>query len=177
MYLCSVRTLVTVMNYRVSYSGQVAHVASSPTTFRPTGAHKTNIQSRVGKRVYSQTVTVIFSRAGILLFSLIGAPGVYDSLYKLALLKQLVKETGTNSIFLSSGTAKGSVFRSYMTDEDAFSWMFLLSVRLDVSGSRRHSQNHGCANLHLNVKEVVPDVSEIHILRKKTRRKDTLANW
>lgn len=46
------------MNYRVSYPGQVAHVAPSPTTFCPTGAHKTNIQSRVGKRVYSQTVTV-----------------------------------------------------------------------------------------------------------------------
>lgn len=49
--------------------------------------------------------------------------------------------------------------------------MFLLSVWLDVSWSRRHSQNHGCANLHLNVKEVVPDVSEIHILRKKNKKK------
>lgn len=54
--------------------------------------------------------------------------------------------------------------------------MFLLVVRLDVSGSGRHSQNHGCANLHLNVKEVVPDVSKIHILAKKAKQEDTLAS-
>lgn len=57
-----------------------------------------------------------------------------------------------------------------MTDEDALPRMLLLGVRLDVGGGGGHSQNHGCADLHLNVKEVVPDVSEIHVLRaKKTR--------
>lgn len=166
LHLCSVRTLVTVMNYRVSYPGQVTHVASPPTTFRPIREHRTNIRSRAGK---GATATQWLS--GILLFSLVGAPGVYDSLYKLALLKQLVGETATNLPFLSSSTAKGLVFWSYMADEDAFSWMFLLGVWLDVSGSRRHSQNHGCADLHLNVKEVVPDVSEIHILRGKNKKK------
>lgn len=166
------------MNYRVSYPGQVTHVASSPATFCPTRARKTNTQSRVGKKAPSERVTVVSSRAGVLLLSLVGAPGLYDSLDKLALLEQLVGESRTNSIFLSSTQQKDEFFRPYMTDEDAFSWVFLLSFWLDVSGSRRHGQNHGRANLHLNVKEVVPDVSEIHILwEKKKKSVWALAYW
>lgn len=158
------------MNYRVSYPGQVTHVASSPATFCPTRARKTNTQWRGGKKALSDSVTVVSSRAGVLLLSLVGAPGIYDSLDKLALLEQLVGESTTHSRFLSSTQQKDELVQPYVTDEDAFSWVFLLSVGLDVSGSRRHGQNHGRANLHLNVKEVVPDVSEIHILwgKKKT---------
>lgn len=109
------------MNYRVSYPGQVTHVASSPATFCPTRARKTNTQSRVGKKAPSDRVTVVFSRAGVLLLSLVGAPGIYDSLDKLALLEQLVGESTTNSIFLSSTQQKDEFFQPYVTDEDAFS--------------------------------------------------------
>lgn len=59
-----------------------------------------------------------------------------------------------------------------MFDEDALPGVFLLCVQLDVSGGRGHSQNHGCADLNLNVEEVVPDVFEIHILGRKTKQ-----NW
>lgn len=68
------------------------------------------------------------------------------------------------------------VGEAYVSDEDAFSRVFLLAVCLDVSGSGRHSQDHGRANLHLNVKEVVPDVSKIHILAKKAKGEEPLAN-
>jgi len=51
-----------------------------------------------------------------------------------------------------------------MFDEDALPRGVLLRVGLDFSGGGGHGQNHGCADLHLNVEEVVPDVFEIHIL-------------
>lgn len=54
-----------------------------------------------------------------------------------------------------------------MFDEDALSCMFLLCVLLGVAGGGRHGQDHGRADLHLNVEEVVPDVLEIHILRSR----------
>lgn len=58
-----------------------------------------------------------------------------------------------------------------MFDKDALPCMFLLRVWLNVNGGRGHSQNHGCADLHLDVEEVVPDVFEIHILYKTRREK------
>lgn len=63
-----------------------------------------------------------------------------------------------------------------MFDEDALPGVFLLCVQLDVSGGRGHSQNHGCADLNLNVEEVVPDVFEIHILGRKQNKIGSLRN-
>lgn len=48
LYLRSVRAFVTVMNYRVGYSGEVTHVTSSPTTFRPKTQQSINtIKTRI----------------------------------------------------------------------------------------------------------------------------------
>lgn len=44
LYLWSIRAFVTVMNYRVGYSGEVTHVTSSPTTFGPTTHTKTSFK-------------------------------------------------------------------------------------------------------------------------------------
>ena len=95
LYLWSIRAFVTVMNYRVGYSGEVTHVASSPTTFCPkTHTHKhTNTIIRTFPYellLFTPWQSNLWSH--YLLFLLIGAPGFYDSLYKLALLKQLVEE-------------------------------------------------------------------------------------
>jgi len=56
-----------------------------------------------------------------------------------------------------------------MFDEDTLSDMSLLCLWLDVRWSRGHSQNHCCADFHLNMEEVVPDVFKIHILLNKAK--------
>lgn len=57
-----------------------------------------------------------------------------------------------------------------MADEEAFSSMFLLCVWQAASLGGRQSQNQGCAYLHLNVKEIVPYVFEVHILRTEVKQ-------
>lgn len=64
---------------------------------------------------------------------------------------------------------KKLVVFSYMFDEDALPHLFLFCVCLVLSRGRRHSQNHGCADLHLNVEKVVPDVFEIHVLWNRVK--------
>lgn len=110
LYLWSIWAFVTVMNDRVGYSGEVAHIASSATTFRPKTHqyiitdHRSPNYSEAwpAARQRSKGLIMVLSlrvidediwkRAKHSLFLLVGAPGLHDSLYKLALLKQLAEE-------------------------------------------------------------------------------------
>lgn len=62
-----------------------------------------------------------------------------------------------------------------MFDEDALPGTFLLCVWLDLCGGRGHGQNHGCADFHLNMEKVVPDVFEIHILKREKTHKGNIS--
>lgn len=60
-----------------------------------------------------------------------------------------------------------------MFDEEAFPGVVLLCFGLAVraeSGGWRHGQDHGRADLYLDMEEVVPDVLEIHVLERDTKR-------
>lgn len=63
-----------------------------------------------------------------------------------------------------------------MFDKDAFPGMILLCVWLAVSWGRGHGQDHGCADLHLDMEEVVPDVFEIHVLQRATKIERTMTD-
>ena len=66
-----------------------------------------------------------------------------------------------------------------MFDEDAFPGIVLFCICLAVwaeGWGRGHGQDHGCTDLNLDMEEVVPDVLEIHVLERKTKRDSRVKN-
>lgn len=67
----------------------------------------------------------------------------------------------------------GTKSETYVFDEEAFPGIVLFCICLAIragSGGWRHGQDHGCTDLYLDVEEVVPDVLEIHVLERDTKR-------
>lgn len=70
LYLRSIWTFLTVMDYRIGYSGKVTHVASSPTTFPPKTQTSTELRVTYWKRLPRKSSYLCFWRILTVLFHL-----------------------------------------------------------------------------------------------------------